>query len=132
MTYGSSVKIRPAAQRINGIHAVELEKFAMLNNLLITYILAIEQNEDKARLSELMSFLHEAKLMHVRYTQSTEELKLMKIAAYVKQRFGHASTVDELRLVPELNSFQITEDLRLQSEQTFIGSKSFATPFRTL
>lgn len=83
MTYASSAKIRPPAQRISGTNAVELEKFAMLNNLLITYILVIEQNEDKARLSELMSFLHEAKLMNVRYTQSTEELKLMKIAVYV-------------------------------------------------
>jgi hypothetical protein len=34
-----------------------------------------------------MSFLNETKLLNVRYTQSTEELKLMKIAVYIQQKF---------------------------------------------
>jgi len=50
------------------------------------------------RLVELMSFLNETKLMNVRYTQSTEELKLMKIAVYIKQRFRQNATTEDVIL----------------------------------
>jgi hypothetical protein len=50
------------------------------------------------RLVELMSFLNETKLMNVRYTQSTEELKLMKIAVYIQQRFRQNATTEDVIL----------------------------------
>jgi hypothetical protein len=59
----------------------------MLNNILITYVLDLEKTNDPVSLVELMSFLNETKLLNVRYTQSTEELKLMKIAVYIQQKF---------------------------------------------
>lgn len=70
------VKIRPAAQRINGINAKELEKFAMLTNYIVAALLADEQEPDFYRLRDLSSILNDAKLFNVRYTQSQEEIKL--------------------------------------------------------
>ena len=62
-----------------------------------------------------MSFLNETKLMNVRYTQSTEELKLMKIAVYIQQRFRQNATTEDVILS--------ANPIRL--EKTPIRKKSF-------
>ena len=43
----------------------------------------------RAGMAELYDVLHAEKLLNVRYTQSTEELNLFKLAAYVKQYLAH-------------------------------------------
>lgn len=73
----------------------------MINNLLVTSVLNLESSHDPERLVELMSFLNETKLMNVRYTQSTEELKLMKIAVYIQQRFRQNATTEDVILIED-------------------------------
>ena len=54
------VKVRPAAKRINGSNAKELEKFAFLNNYIIATLLAEEQESDNEKLRELYGILEDS------------------------------------------------------------------------
>ena len=60
--------VRPSAQRIEGPNALESQKFAILQNLIITYMLREEEEPSRASQQALYQLLRNEKLLNVRYT----------------------------------------------------------------
>ena len=70
---------------MEGPNTREDQKFAILQNLIIAYVMREEQNPSRASQQALYQLLRSEKLLNVRYTQSPDELNLFKMATYVKQ-----------------------------------------------
>ena len=70
---------------MEGENDQETLKFAIINNLIITYVLREMQEPDLASQQALYTILQRERLLNVRYTQSVDELNLFKMATYIKQ-----------------------------------------------
>ncbi len=82
---GKEIHIRPSAYRIEGTNMRENFKFAILNNLIIAYIMREQAEPDRVNQQSLYQILRAEKLFDVRYTQSEQELNLFKMATYFQQ-----------------------------------------------
>lgn len=78
-------QVRPPASRIEGNNEMESQKFAILTNLIIAYMMQEMVQPNQTSQQALYELLRNEKLLHVRFTQSTDELNLFKLATYVKQ-----------------------------------------------
>jgi len=76
--------VRPPADRIAGINPKEEQKFAILTNLIISYMLFETEKPSRATQQAVYELLRNERLLHVRYTQSLDELNLYKLATFVK------------------------------------------------
>ena len=78
-------KMRPSAQRLEGCNVREAQKFAILQNLVIAYMMREMEEPSRTRQTTLYQLLRTESLIHIRFTQSTDELNLFKMATFVKQ-----------------------------------------------
>ena len=65
---GKKLKVRPAAQRLEGCTEEEAQKFAILHNLVIAYIMRELESPDPENQHALYQLLRNEKLIAVRYT----------------------------------------------------------------
>ena len=77
--------MRPSAQRLEGCNIRESQKFAILQNLVISYMMREMEEPSRSRQQTLYQLLRAESLIHIRFTQSNDELNLFKMATFVKQ-----------------------------------------------
>ena len=66
--HGKMIRLRPPAKRLEGCNKEELQKFAILQNLIIAFMLCLREKYSKKVMNKLYQILVDENLLHVRFT----------------------------------------------------------------